>query len=113
MTAGKPLVWIHGEVKAPPFSRVARIEAGVLLRRPQNGESIEMPLSRPMREVGAACHELRIDDGDSTFRILYHIAADAIVILEVFQKKSRATPKQVIDVAKKRLRAYNRIARED
>src|SRR3954462_7517943 len=101
MTSGKPLVWLHGEVKTPPFSIVARIEAGFLLRRLQSGELIEMPLSRPMHDIGAACHELRVDDGDTTFRILYHIAADAIVILEVFQKKSRTTPRQVIDVAKK------------
>jgi len=26
----KPLVWLHGEVKSPPFTAVARIEAGVL-----------------------------------------------------------------------------------
>jgi len=29
----KPLVWLYGEVKTPPFSRAARIEAGFLLRR--------------------------------------------------------------------------------
>jgi len=28
----KPLVWLHGEIKTPPFSRAARIEAGYLLR---------------------------------------------------------------------------------
>lgn len=31
--ADKPLVWLHGEVKSPPFSPAARLEAGVLLRR--------------------------------------------------------------------------------
>ena len=113
MTGGKPLVWLHGEIKTPPFSSAARIEAGFLLRRLQRGERIEMPLSRPMRDIGAACHELRVDDGDVTFRILYHVAKEAIVILEVFQKKSRATPKQVIDVAKKRLRGYYRIMNGD
>ena len=66
-----------------------------------------------MCDIGAACYELRVDDGDATFRILYHIGAEAIVILEVFQKKSRTTPKEVLDVAKRRLRAYYRIIRED
>jgi len=28
----KPLVWLHGEINTPPFSRAARIEAGYLLR---------------------------------------------------------------------------------
>jgi hypothetical protein len=28
----KPLAWLHGEVKTPPFSKEARFEAGFLLR---------------------------------------------------------------------------------
>lgn len=113
MTTSKPLVWLHGEVKTPPFSLAARVEAGFLLRRLQNGERIEMPASRPMPMIGANCHELRVDDGDVTWRVIYHVAGDAIVILDVFQKKSRTTPKQVIDVTRKRLRYYQRIAREE
>ena len=35
----KPLVWLRGEVKTPPFGFGARIEAGVLLRRLQRGEN--------------------------------------------------------------------------
>jgi len=33
----KPLAWLHGEVKTPPFLQEARIEAGVLLRTLQQG----------------------------------------------------------------------------
>jgi len=66
-----------------------------------------------MPVIGARCHELRIDDGDVTFRIVYHVDSEAIVILEVFQKRNRTTPKRVIDVARNRLRAYLRIVRED
>lgn len=113
MKSGKPLVWLHGEVKTPPFSRAARVEAGFLLRRLQDGEMLEMPASRPMPTVGPNCHELRVDDGTVTWRIVYHVDAEAIVILDVFQKKSRTTPKQVIDVSRKRLRAYQRLIREE
>lgn len=109
----KPLVWLHGEVKTPPFSRAARIQAGFLLRRPQNGELIEMPASRPMPEIGRNCHELRIEDGGVTWRLIYHLDSEAVVILEVFQKKSRTTPKQVLDVTRKRLRAYQRASQEE
>lgn len=112
MTRGKPLVWLHGQVKTPPFSRAARLEAGFLLRRLQNGESIEMPASRPMPTIGHNCHELRIDDGSATWRIVYHIDSDAIVILEVFQKKTRSTPKHVLEVSRKRLRAYELASQE-
>ncbi|HEX7151366.1 MAG TPA: type II toxin-antitoxin system RelE/ParE family toxin [Thermoanaerobaculia bacterium] len=113
MTGSKPLVWLHGEVKTPPFSRAARVEAGFLLRRLQKGELIEMPASRPMPAIGPSCHELRVDDGGVTWRIVYFIDDDAIVILDVFKKKSRATPKQVIDVTRKRLRAYQQAVREN
>ncbi|HEY0158331.1 MAG TPA: type II toxin-antitoxin system RelE/ParE family toxin [Thermoanaerobaculia bacterium] len=113
MTSGKPLVWLHGEVKTPPFSRAARLEAGFLLRRLQNGEVIAMPAARPMPDVGRQCYELRIDDGAVTWRIVYYLGSDAVVILEVFQKKTRTTPKQILEIARKRLRAYQRAAQED
>jgi phage-related protein len=108
----KPLVWLHGEVKTPPFSRLARIEAGFLLRRLQNGDVLSMPQSRSMPIIGQNCHELRVDDDAVTWRILYHVASDAVVILEVFQKKTRTTPRHVMTVAQTRLRRYQRLARE-
>jgi hypothetical protein len=67
----EPLVWLHGEIKTPPFSSAARLEAGVLLRRLQKGEMLSLPYSRPMPSVGAHCHELRIPDEQKTWRILY------------------------------------------
>jgi phage-related protein len=103
----KPLVWLHGEVKTPPLSRASRLEAGFLLRRLQRGELLGMPHSRPMPAIGARCHELRISDGEATWRIIYRIDDDAIVIVEVFSKKTRTTPKWVIDMCKKRLREYD------
>lgn len=58
----KPLVWLHGEVKTPPFTAVARLEAGVFLRMLQRGDRLRMPASRSMPSIGARCHELRIVD---------------------------------------------------
>ena len=60
-----------------------------------------------MPSMGSRCHELRINDESATWRIVYRLDADAIVILEVFSKKSRATPKAVIDACKRRLRDYD------
>ena len=106
----KPLVWLHGEVKIPPFSKPARIEAGFLLRRLQKGESLALPWSRPMKSIGARCHELRIRDENADWRIIYRIDSDAIVIVEVFQKKTRKTPGTAIDVSKRRLRQYDELS---
>jgi phage-related protein len=106
----KPLVWLHGEVKTPPFSKEARIEAGYLLRRLQRGESLGMPHSRPMPTIGPRCHELRITDEGKIWRIPYRIDTDAIIILEVFGKTTNKTPKGVIEVCKRRLRGYDAVA---
>ena len=102
----KSLVWIKGKVKSPPFSTDARIKADFLLRRLQKGDLIEMPDSRPMPSIGKNCHELRVNDKNKTWRIIYYIDEDAIVILEVFAKKTQKTPQEVIDICKKRLSLY-------
>lgn len=103
----KPLVWLHGEVKSPPFSRSARLEVGALLRLLQEGERLGMPLSRPMPGIGARCHELRIGDETVDWRIVYRLDTDAVVIVEVFAKKTGQTPQHVIDTCKARLKRYD------
>lgn len=102
-------MWLKGEVKTPPFSHRARLEAGYLMRLLQEGESIGLPHSRPMPVIGARCHELRINDESGTFRIMYRVDADAIVILEVVKKKTEQTPQSVIETCRHRLRAYDRL----
>ncbi|MCH8847218.1 MAG: type II toxin-antitoxin system RelE/ParE family toxin, partial [Proteobacteria bacterium] len=101
------LVWLSGEIKTPPLSADARIEAGYFLRLLQRGKKLSMPHSRPMLSVGRRCHELRITDETLIWRIIYRTDIDAIVILEVFDKKTNQTPKQIIDACKKRLKNYD------
>lgn len=105
--ADKPLVWLRGEVRTPPFSAAARLEAGWLLRRLQAGEKLGMPHSRPMPSIGARCHELRVVDAGKTWRVVYRIDRDAIVIADVFQKTTAQTPVRVIDDCRRRLRLYD------
>jgi hypothetical protein len=52
----KPLAWLQSEVKSPPFSAAARVEARFLLRRLQRGDLLPMPHSRPMTTIGPRCH---------------------------------------------------------
>lgn len=104
----KPLVWLQGEVKTPPFSQEARVETGVLLRRLQQGENLGLPHSRPMPSIGAHCHELRVRDAQKNWRIIYRIDEDAILILEVFNKTTRTTSASVIDICQKRLSKYDK-----
>ena len=103
--AHKPLVWLRGEVKTPPFSSEARIQAGYLLRMLRSGQSPTLPHSRPMPVIGARCHELRIQDENRTWRVMYRVDADAVVIADVFAKTSQTTPTTAIKNSQRRLRA--------
>lgn len=105
----KPLVWLHGEIKTPPFTELARVEAGVLLRRLQRGELLGLPHSRPMPVIGPRCHELRIPDKTKNWRIFYHAATDAVVILEILNKQTQQTPPAVIRTCQQRLRLYQSV----
>ena len=107
MTEGRdrPLVWLHGEIKTPPLSKAGRLEAGFLLRRLQQGDTLSLPQSRPIPALGVQCHELRVNDADRTWRIMYHLEPDAVVILYVFSKKTEATPQGTLETCRKRLAA--------
>ncbi|WP_105483632.1 type II toxin-antitoxin system RelE/ParE family toxin [Abditibacterium utsteinense] len=103
----KPLVWLHGEVKTPPFTPAARFETGLLLRQLQQGENLGMPHSRPMPSIGKRCHELRVRDENKNWRIMLRIDDDAIIIAEVFNKTTRETPQSVIDNCGRRLNKFD------
>ena len=60
-----------------------------------------------MPSIGPGFHELRINDKNVIWRIIYRVDPDAIIILEVFKKKTSKTPKQIIDACRKRLRDYD------
>jgi phage-related protein len=107
--ADKELVWLHGEVKTPPFSAEARRRAGFLLRLLQREHLLSMPDSRPMPIIGARCHELRIRDPEkgTIWRVVYRIDADVIIIGEVFAKKTQKTPQSVIEICGRRFKLYD------
>jgi phage-related protein len=78
----KPLVWLRGEIKSPPSSR-------------------------PMPSIGPRCHELRVSDAGRSWRIVYRLDRDAVVIADVFAKTTRQTPDRVIDDCHRRLKLYD------
>jgi len=60
-----------------------------------------------MPSIGPRCHELRIVDEDVTWRIVYRLDVDAVVLAEIFRKKTAQTPKRVVQTCKKRLKEYD------
>ena len=96
-----------GLSKATVSKAAARLETGWLLRRLQAGEKLGLPHSRPMPSIAPRCHELRIVDAGKTWRLVYRIDPDAIVIADVFQKATRQTPTSVMQDCRRRLSLYD------
>jgi phage-related protein len=69
------------------FFQLARLEAGYLLRKLQQGEMLGIPHSRPMPSICSRCDELRINDESATWRIVYRLDAGAVVIVEIFSRR--------------------------
>ena len=105
----RPLVWLRGEVRTPPFSAAGRIEAGVLLRQLRRGMKLGLPHSRPLPSIGARCHQPRIPDEGATRRLVYRLDDDAVVIADVFSKKTPRIPVRVIESCRDRLRRYDAV----
>ena len=62
-----------------------------------------------MPSIGKRCAELRIVDETVVWRIMYRVDSDAVLIADVFAKKTQATPKGVIALCKKRFAAYDKV----
>jgi phage-related protein len=84
----------------------------MLLRLLQEGETLAMPLAEPLPDVGARCGALRIRDAEHNWRIVYRIDADAVLILDVYPKKTRKIPDEVMHRCKERMKRYDATVRE-
>ena len=99
----KTLVIIGCSITTPPLAEAARRQIGMLLRFVQAGESLGLPISRPMSVIGPNCHELRLSDEQGEWRVFYHIGIDVVQVLDVLHKTTRSTPKGVIKRCQRRL----------
>jgi len=110
MKKRKPLVIIGKKIKTPPFSLDARLEAGFLLGRLQEHMSLSMPHARKMPIIGKRCIELRIKDSNAEWRVICRIDSEMILLIHVFSKKTKHTPKKVIDLCKQRIIKFDSIS---
>jgi len=80
------------------FPEDARQDAGYQLDQVQRGK--QPSDFKPMPTVGKGVEELRVWDDSGTFRVMYVAQLrEAIYVLHAFQKKTRSTSKQDIEVA--------------
>ena len=100
----KEVKW-HGSSRSDvdAFPKDARREAGYQLFQVQIGE--EPSDWKPMTSIGPGVREIRIRQASGAYRIIYVATiGDAVHVLHAFQKKTQATAKRDIDLAKARLR---------
>jgi phage-related protein len=104
----RDIVWMGDSLSVlQSFPKPVRVDLGSDLRRLQIGEK---PLdSKAIKTVGPGVRELRARDRNNQFRTMYVAKKGAeIVVLHCFIKKSRTTAKIDINMAKERLKAFDR-----
>ncbi len=104
----KSIQFLGNSLKAlREFPAKAKQNAGHQLDRLQRG--LQPTDFKLMPLIGKGVEELRIWDETGTFRIVYlSRLADSIFVLHAFEKKTQATRKQDIDIAKARYREIER-----
>ena len=91
------------------FPEPVRDDLADAVARLEEGQTLSMPLSRPMPSIGRGVRELRLKDRSGIYRVIYAlVAASGVYLLHAFMKKTQATPQHNIEVAKKRLREVSR-----
>lgn len=104
----KPIEFLGTSLKCiREFPTDARHDAGYQLGKVQRGEQPDD--FKPMPSIGRGVEEIRIWDETGTFRVIFTARlADAVYVLHAFQKKTQATSKQDIELAKARFAQLTR-----
>jgi phage-related protein len=98
----KPISFLGNSLEClREFPEDARQDAGYALDQLQRGK--QPSDFKPMATIGKGVEELRVWDNTGTYRVIYLARLkDAVHVLHAFQKKTRTTSKQDIEIAKTR-----------
>jgi len=101
----KQVIWMGSsreDLKA--FPRAARREIGYQLEQVQEG--VDPDDWKPMTTVGSGVREIRVRESSGAFRCIYLATRpEGIYVLHCFQKKTRKTSQQDLDLAEKRFKS--------
>ncbi|MBT0570961.1 type II toxin-antitoxin system RelE/ParE family toxin [Curvibacter sp. CHRR-16] len=102
----KPVRFLGNSLKClRDFPEDAKQDAGYQIDKVQRGEQPDD--FKPMPSIGKGVEEIRIWDESGTYRVVYTARiAEAVIVLHAFQKKTQATPKRDIDIAKERFNKF-------
>ena len=83
------------------FPEEVRHDTGYQLEKVQRGDAPDD--FKPIPAIGKGVEEIRVRDESGAYRVIYTARlADAVYVLHAFQKKTQATAKRDIDLARKR-----------
>lgn len=104
----KPIEFLGDSLRSlREFPDDAKQDAGYQLDRVQHG--LQPDDFKPMPTIGKGVEEIRVRDDTGAFRVIYTARlADAVYVLHAFQKKTQATSKRDIDLAKQRFALLSR-----
>ena len=104
----KPIEFLGDSLRSlREFPDDAKRDAGYQLDRVQHG--LQPDDFKPMPSIGKGVEEIRVRDDTGAYRVIYTARlADAIYVLHAFQKKTQATSKRDIDLAKQRFALLSR-----
>lgn len=85
------------------LDKADRARIGEDIRTVEFGWPIGMPVCKPL---GHGLYEVRTTLKNRIARVLFGIVDDEMVLLHGFIKKSQVTPKNELELARKRLKAY-------
>jgi phage-related protein len=91
--------------KVKSFPAEVRKEPGKAVFDLQRGQTLAMPLSRPMPSIALGAEELRIRDRAGIYRVFcYARLARGVLVFHAFTRKTQSTPKNELAMGKKRLK---------
>lgn len=98
----KPVCFLGDSLKSlREFPEDAKHDAGYQLDKVQRGDQPDD--FKPMPSIGKGVEEIRVWDDAGTYRVIYTArVADAVYVLHAFQKKTQATSKRDMDIARER-----------
>lgn len=98
----KPVRFLGDSLKRlREFSEDAKQDAGYQIDKVQRGEQPDD--FKPMPSIGKGVEEIRVWDNSGTYRVIYTARiADAVYVLHAFQKKTQATSRKDLDIARER-----------
>jgi hypothetical protein len=108
----QPLAWPSREISPPPLSPRGRVELSILFRRMQKGEPLPAPPTSSVLDIDMRCREIRLQDGEATWRFVLCKDPDAIVLLDVLGDDSPFLSKREIERSRRRLQVFRRAGPE-